>query len=408
MQRAEVAATTVASERRHLDEARRYVAAEARTAIEVAQAEARLASAEVSQVQADNAVAVARAALARAIGDPRPRRRHGHDDPAHKLGEADYRASASPPTHDLKGNNDLLVLTRPDVIASIHRRVPRRRRRHHRDQHVQRHAIAQATTAWKRTAYELNVAAARSRAPRPTSGRTPERPRFVAGSIGPMNRTLSISPDVNDPPPRNVTFDVVRRLRRAGARPARRRRRRSCSSRPSSTRSTPRPPRRRSTRSFAERAAAADHDLVTITDKSGRTLSGQTIEAFWTERPSTQAPSPSASTARSARGDAPVPRGARRSRRAHVTCYPNAGLPNAFGGTTRTPCRPAACSREFARERPGQHRRRLLRHDARSHRADRRRRRGLPPRPLPPVPSGPHAASAGLEPLGPSAPTPTS
>jgi outer membrane protein len=72
MQRAEVAATTVASERRHLDEARRYVAAEARTAIEVAQAEARLASAEVSQVQADNAVAVARAALARAIGAPLP------------------------------------------------------------------------------------------------------------------------------------------------------------------------------------------------------------------------------------------------------------------------------------------------------------------------------------------------
>lgn len=72
MQKAAVAETTVASERRHLDEARRYVQAEARAPIEVAQAEARLASAEVTQVQADNAVAIARAALERAIGAPLP------------------------------------------------------------------------------------------------------------------------------------------------------------------------------------------------------------------------------------------------------------------------------------------------------------------------------------------------
>ena len=123
------------------------------------------------------------------------------------------------------------MLTRPDVIA---RDPPTQyldgRRRHHRDQHVQRHRRSRRpTTALEPLVYELNVEARAARARRrPTSGprKTPDQPRFVAGAIGPTNRTLSISPDVNNPAFRAVTFDELRdALHRAGARPDRRRRR---------------------------------------------------------------------------------------------------------------------------------------------------------------------------------------
>ena len=117
--------------------------------------------------------------------------------------------------------------------ARRHRRhpraVPRSRRRHHRDQHVHRDDRSRRpTTASQSLAYEINVEGARvaRRVADEWTARTPDRPRFVAGSIGPTNRTLSISPDVNNAAFRASTFDEMRAAyARAGARPDRRRRR---------------------------------------------------------------------------------------------------------------------------------------------------------------------------------------
>ena len=146
----------------------------------------------------------------------------------HKLTEADFRGERfGDHPKDLRGNNDLLVLTRPDVIAEIHR------------QYLEAGSDIIETNTFSSTAIaqaRLRARAARLRAEprrragwrgrRATSGprRTPSRPRFVAGSMGPTNRILSISPDVNNPAFRNMTFDAAaRRLQGAGARPDRRR-----------------------------------------------------------------------------------------------------------------------------------------------------------------------------------------
>ncbi len=127
--------------------------------------------------------------------------------------EAGYRGErfADWPS-DLQGNNDLLTLTQPDIIAEHPPRVPRGRRRPDRDQHLQRQ---------RDLAGRLRPGGARLRAqPRGRRGwpaaicdevtaRTPDRPRYVAGALGPTTRTASISPDVNDPGARNVAFDQL-------------------------------------------------------------------------------------------------------------------------------------------------------------------------------------------------------
>ncbi|MGZ8264909.1 MAG: homocysteine S-methyltransferase family protein, partial [Burkholderiales bacterium] len=130
----------------------------------------------------------------------------------YNLGEAEYRGERfKDHPHDLKGNNDLLVLTRPHVIREIH------------DQNLAAGAdiietntfnstsIAQADYHLEALVYELNVEAAkRARAAASAfEARDPSRPRFVAGAIGPTNRTASISPDVNDPGFRNTSFDEL-------------------------------------------------------------------------------------------------------------------------------------------------------------------------------------------------------
>ena len=119
----------------------------------------------------------------------------------YKLSEADYRGERfKDHPKDLKGNNDLLQLTRPDVIRADPRAVPGGRRRHHRDQHLRRHQRSRrTTTAWRTLAREMNVAAARLARAACDKFSTPDKPRFVAGALGPTPRTASISPDVNDP-----------------------------------------------------------------------------------------------------------------------------------------------------------------------------------------------------------------
>ena len=132
-----------------------------------------------------------------------------------RLGEADFRGPAACGLHDhrgdLKGNNDLLVLTRPDVVRDIHDAYFAAGADITETNTFSATRIAQADYGLSDRAREINCAAAaiaRESADRWTA-RTPDKPRFVAGSLGPTNRTASISPDVNDPGARNVTFDEL-------------------------------------------------------------------------------------------------------------------------------------------------------------------------------------------------------
>jgi len=129
------------------------------------------------------------------------------------LDEADFRGERfRQHPRDLKGNNDLLVLTRPDVILGIHHDYLAAGADIIETSTFTATAIAQADYGLEASVREINVAAARlaRRAADEWTRRTPDKPRFVAGAVGPTNRTLSISPDVNDPAFRAVSFDKVR------------------------------------------------------------------------------------------------------------------------------------------------------------------------------------------------------
>src|SRR5688572_1627914 len=131
----------------------------------------------------------------------------------YKLTEADFRGKRfENHPRDLRGNSDVLVLTRPDVIGAIHREYLEAGADIIETNTFTSTAIAQADYGLEALAYEMSAAGARiaRRAADEWTKRTPDRPRFVAGSIGPMNRTLSISPDVNNPAFRGMTFDQAR------------------------------------------------------------------------------------------------------------------------------------------------------------------------------------------------------
>ena len=128
------------------------------------------------------------------------------------LAEADFRGARFREHHrDLKGNNDLLVLTRPDIIGEIHRAYLAAGADIIETNTFSSTAIAQADYGLESLAYEMSVEGARlaRAAVDEWQQKSPERPRFVAGAIGPTNRTLSISPDVGNPAFRVVTFDQV-------------------------------------------------------------------------------------------------------------------------------------------------------------------------------------------------------
>jgi 5-methyltetrahydrofolate--homocysteine methyltransferase len=251
----------------------------------------------------------------------------------HKLSEEDFRGERfkSHPK-ELRGNNDLLVLTRPDIILDIHREYLEAGADIIETNSFSGTSIAQSDYGLEPFVYELNLKAAKlaRNAADEFTTRTPGKPRFVAGAIGPTNKTLSISPDVNDPAFRAVTFDQMKAA-------------------------------------FAEQSrglidGGADLLLVetiidtlsakaallaisevdpegripiilsaTITDRSGRTLSGQTIDAFWVSVAHAHPLAVGINCALGAREMRPYLAELSRAATTFVSCYPNAGLPNAFG-----------------------------------------------------------------------------
>ena len=251
----------------------------------------------------------------------------------HKLTEGDFRGERfkSHPK-ELRGNNDLLVLTRPEIILDIHRQYLEAGADIIETNSFSGTSIAQSDYGLESVVYELNLEAARlaRTTADESTARTPGHPRFVAGAIGPTNKTLSISPDVNDAAFRAVTFDQMKDA-------------------------------------FAEQVrglidggvdlllvetiidtlsakaallAISDVDpegrvpiilSATITDRSGRTLSGQTIDAFWVSVMHAHPLAVGINCALGAREMRPYLAELSRVATTFVSSYPNAGLPNAFG-----------------------------------------------------------------------------
>ena len=268
------------------------------------------------------------------------------------LEERDFRGQRfAGHTHELKGNNDVLVLTQPEVIARIHDAYFAAGADIVETDTFTATAVAQADYGLESAAYEMNVAAARlaREAAARWTERTPERPRFVAGSIGPTNRTLSMSPDVNDATFRAATFDA---LRDAYAEQAR-----GLLDGGSDLLLLETVFDTLNAKAavaaildlFDERGAAVPLMIsVTITDRSGRTLSGQTIDAFWVSIAHARPFSVGINCALGAREMRPYLAELARLADTWVSCYPNAGLPNAFGEYDEHPEETAGLLRGFA------------------------------------------------------------
>jgi 5-methyltetrahydrofolate--homocysteine methyltransferase len=270
----------------------------------------------------------------------------------HTFSEAEYRGERFADWHrDLRGNNDLLTLTQPDAIRGIHRAYLEAGADLVETNTFNAQRISLADYGMQDLAYEINIEAARlARAEcDAATAADPSRPRYVAGALGPTNRTASISPDVNDPGARNVTYaDLVE--------------------------------------AYLEQAnglvdGGADVLLVetifdtlnakaaifavetlfeergrrwpvmisgTITDASGRTLSGQVTEAFWNSVRHAKPLLVGLNCALGAQEMRPYLAEIARIADCFVSCYPNAGLPNHFGEYDEAPDQTAAIVHEFA------------------------------------------------------------
>ncbi len=273
----------------------------------------------------------------------------------HKLTEADYRGERFKDWHsDVKGNNDLLSITQPDIIIGIHKLYLEAGADIIETNTFSSTVIAQADYDMQSLAYELNVASAKCArtAADAYTAKDPSKKRYVAGAIGPLNKTLSLSPDVNNPGYRAVTFDEVvdayytqisglvdggvdillvetifDTLNAKAAIFA--------------------------IKKYFRETKKEELPIMisgTITDASGRTLSGQTLEAFYT---SVMHAKPLSVGLNCALGAAEM--------RAHIeelsqiaacytSAYPNAGLPNAMGEYDEQPHQTAHFIEEWAKE----------------------------------------------------------
>ena len=272
----------------------------------------------------------------------------------YKLGEADYRgARFKDHPKDLKGNNDLLQVTKPEVIAEIHEQYLAAGADIVETNTFSATSVAQDDYGLGAVAGELNLAAARLARRACDKYSTADKPRFAAGALGPTPRTASISPDVNDPAARNVTFDELKAA-------------------------------------YREQAAAlldggCDLFLVetifdtlnakaaifaldelmedsgerlpviisgTVTDASGRILSGQTVSAFWHSVRHARPLAVGLNCALGATLMRPyIEELAKVAGDTFVSCYPNAGLPNPMSetGFDETPEITSSLLEEFAR-----------------------------------------------------------
>lgn len=268
------------------------------------------------------------------------------------LEEADFRGDrfADHPS-DLKGNNDLLCLTRPDIIQEVHERYFSAGADIVETNTFSSTTIGQADYALESIVTDLNTAAVQCarRAADAAEKATPGRRCFVAGAIGPLNRTLSMSPDVNRPEYRAVTWaqvveaytEQVRALIAGGV--------------DALLVETIFDTLNSKAALFAIDTVFEETGTrlpvmisVTITDASGRTLSGQTINAFYHSIRHAKPFSVGINCALGAKEMRPYMEELASIAECYVTCYPNAGLPNAFGGYDETPEHMAEDLKDFA------------------------------------------------------------
>lgn len=284
----------------------------------------------------------------------------------HGLQEADYRGerfvggfdSRQPEHghgpgcgHDLKGNNDLLLLTKPEVIAGVHTAYLEAGADLVETNTFNATAVSQADYHLEHLVYELNKAGAQvARACcDEVEAKTPDKPRFVIGVLGPTSRTASISPDVNDPGFRNTSFDELRATYReaidglidGGA---------DCLMVETIFDTlNAKAALFAIEEAFDARGARLPIMISgTITDASGRTLSGQTAEAFYTSMAHSRPLSIGLNCALGARDLREHVETLANVADGYVSAHPNAGLPNAFGEYDETPEEMAATLKEFA------------------------------------------------------------
>ena len=270
----------------------------------------------------------------------------------YKLTEADFRGERfKNHPKDLKGNNDVLVLTRPDVIAAIHAEYLDAGADIIETNTFSGTSVSQADYALEACAYELNLEATRlaKRVAAEWTAKTPDKPRFVAGSIGPTTKTLSISPDVNNPAFRAITFDEMRDAFKDQAR--------GLIDGGSDLLLVETQIDTLNAKAalvaidevFEERAVRLPVMIsATLTDRSGRTLSGQTLDAFYLSVEHVKPFSVGLNCALGAREMRPYLAELSRAVEGYVSCYPNAGLPNAFGQYDEQPAETAGLVKEFA------------------------------------------------------------
>ena len=270
-----------------------------------------------------------------------------------QLEEADFRgARFATCARDLKGNNDLLALTRPDVLAEIHAEYLAAGADIIETNTFSSTAIAQADYGLESLAYELNVTAAQlaRRVADDYTAKTPDRPRFVAGAIGPTNKALSLSPKVDDPAFRSATFDEVRLAYRDQVRGLLDGGSDLLLVETIFDTLTAKAALVAVEEEFDARGARVPVMIsVTITDRSGRTLSGQMIDAFYTSIEHVQPLSVGINCALGASEMRPYMAELSRLATCFVSCYPNAGLPNAFGEYDEQADETGALLGEFAR-----------------------------------------------------------
>ncbi len=272
----------------------------------------------------------------------------------HTLDEADFRGKRfKDHPSPLKGNNDLLSITRPDIILEIHRQYLQAGADIIETNTFSGTTIAQADYHLEDAVYDINYQSARiaRQAADEFTKQTPDKPRFVAGAMGPTNKTASISPDVNNPGYRAITFDQLKEAYQQQAK--------------------------------ALLDGGADLLLVetvfdtlnakaalfaiqelfdqigrevpimvsgTITDASGRTLSGQTTEAFLVSVSHVPLFSIGLNCALGASQLRPYLQVLNEQAPFYVSAYPNAGLPNEFGHYDQTPAEMAAQVEEYLKE----------------------------------------------------------